>query len=86
MELIEEKTEENDKHTPVVEEGEIRVGAITHPMEEEHFIEWIEAVTEKGTLKKFLQPGDKPIMKVDGKVKEVRAYCNLHGLWKKVNE
>jgi superoxide reductase len=75
-----------EKHVPVIEKNEdgylIKVGSIPHPMEESHYIEWIEAETEKGICKKFLKPGDAPEMKVYGEVKSARAYCNLHGLWK----
>jgi superoxide reductase len=88
MELLDEKTADagKEKHVPVIEktaEGYlIKVGSIPHPMEEKHFIEWIEAETEKGICKKFLKPGDAPEMKVCGEVKSARAYCNVHGLWK----
>ncbi len=86
MELIEEKTELNEKHTPVMNNGEIRIGQILHPMETEHYIEWIEAVTEKTILRKNLKPGDEPkaVFNTDERIKEIRAYCNQHGLWKKV--
>ncbi len=92
MELKETKTEEEgtEKHKPVIEvDGEgvvVKVGSIPHPMEEEHFIEWIEISTPKGTAKKFLKPGDAPIakfpVKVDASAVSARAYCNVHGLWK----
>ncbi len=86
MELIEEKTDLNEKHTPVMNNGEIRIGQILHPMEAEHYIEWIEVVTEKTVLRKNLKPGDEPkaVLNTDERIKEIRAYCNQHGLWKKV--
>jgi len=86
-----------EKHVPVVEElpanvcqGKdgviIQVGEVEHPMTEEHFIEWIEITTEDGVKrgKKFLKPGDAPKVEFYTRMKvvEVRAYCNLHGLWK----
>ena len=76
-----------EKHVPVVEriEGGIRVkvGDVAHPMAEDHYIEWIEAVSNEKTYRVFLAPGDVPeaTFPIDGEVK-VRAYCNLHGLWK----
>lgn len=88
MELQEENTVEAslEKHIPVIEEREgswiIKVGSVAHPMEETHYIEWIEAETAMGVCKKFLKPGDAPEMKIDEKVLSARAYCNLHGLWR----
>ena len=79
-----------EKHLPVMEKTEtgvkIKLGSIPHPMEEGHFIEWVEMMTENGKiLQKFLKAGEAPV--VDFKVEDnpvwVRAYCNLHGLWKK---
>jgi superoxide reductase len=52
-------------------------------MEEKHYIEWIEVVTEKGASRKFLNPGDKPesfFKDVEG-LEKIREYCNIHGLW-----
>ena len=79
-----------EKHVPVVTETEngikVVIGEIVHPMEEAHWIEWIEVITKDGkSYKKFLNPGDAPeaefcISKAD--VAKVREYCNLHGLWK----
>ena len=77
-----------EKHVPVVEttDGKIKVavGSVSHPMQEEHFIEWIEVVGDSRTARKYLKPGDEPAAEfsvASGSV-EVRAYCNLHGLWK----
>jgi len=78
-----------EKHLPVLEEGEdnlftIRVGEVKHPMEDNHYIEWIEIITEDGkVLKKYLNSGEIPAtaFKCASKIKEVRAYCNVHGLW-----
>lgn len=89
MKLLEEQVEEKgyEKHLPVVEEGEgvvtVKIGSIPHPMEEQHYIEWIELQTETGSLMRFLKPGDKPeaVFKTDEKALRAREYCNLHGLW-----
>ncbi len=80
-----------EKHVPVVERSGnkivVKVGENAHPMEESHYIEWIELVTDNLNYKKFLNPGDKP--EVEFEISEdveniiVREYCNLHGLWKK---
>jgi len=99
MVLQEENTTDAavEKHVPVVEvlppnvcqgvDGvKVKIGEEEHPMTEEHYIEWIEIQVEDGrTGKKYLKPGDKPevIFQTRKKVIEVRAYCNLHGLWKK---
>jgi superoxide reductase len=91
MMLFEEKMQEegNEKHKPIIEEdGEgvvIKVSDVPHPMEEKHFIEWIEISTDKGESKKFLKPGDKPeisfpVKRGKGEI-QARAYCNVHGLW-----
>ena len=86
IELQKENTTEaaKEKHVPVIEEQEkgilVKVGEVPHPMESEHYIEWIEVVGEGKTVRKYLKPGEKPEKKFCFKGK-VRAYCNLHGLW-----
>lgn len=78
-----------EKHVPVVEKVEgglkVSVGSVLHPMEEKHYIEWIEVITENGSYRKHLKPGDTPSVVFecmsDGNL-VVREYCNLHGLWK----
>lgn len=90
MQLMEEKAADSttEKHVPVIEaiQGgyKVTVGSTLHPMKEEHFIEWIELITESETLVTFLNPGDEPvaIFKTDEKALKAREYCNLHGLWK----
>ncbi len=91
------KDEGTEKHLPVIEElpanicqnkdgVKIKVGETIHPMEEQHYIEWIEINTfEAKSGKKFLKPGDKPMVDfyTRMKVAKVRAYCNVHGLWEK---
>jgi len=86
MKLQEEKTEDpekGEKHLPVIEGNKVKVGEVEHPMTEEHYIEWIEAVPKEGnSLRVFLKPGDKPEAEFCFAPVSVRAYCNLHGLWK----
>jgi len=90
MKLQEEKTEEQgkEKHLPVIEKTDrgirVKVGAATHPMEENHYIEWIEVIADGSVYKKFLSPGDSPeadFVITPEKVK-AREYCSIHGLWK----
>ncbi len=89
MELLEENTVDaaKEKHVPVLEETEngyiVKVGSIPHPMEEKHYIEWVELIADGVSYRKFLKPGDKPEAEFCVKAKEVsaREYCNIHGLW-----
>ncbi len=86
MHLQEEKTndEGQEKHVPVIDGNIVRIGSVPHPMEETHYIEWIEATGESGeTAKVFLNPGNKPEAEFCFKPIQAREYCNLHGLWKK---
>jgi superoxide reductase len=92
MLLMKEQTKDStkEKHVPFIEKIEdgykVRIGQNeNHPMEEKHYIEWIELITDKGTYKKFLSPKDKPeaIFYTKDKVIKAREYCNIHGLWKK---
>jgi superoxide reductase len=81
--------EGEEKHLPVIEkEGNkitVKVGSIPHPMEEEHYIEWIEInMLDVGRIeKKYLNPGDAPEIEFHGRGEnfKIRAYCNKHGLW-----
>ena len=90
MELLQEKTADagQEKHVPVVEATdsgiEIKVGGVPHPMEEKHYIEWIEAITDGEIYRQFLKPGDKPEAEFDIKPQKVaaREYCSIHGLWR----
>ncbi len=89
MQLIEEKTEDVglEKHVPVVEKTEtgikVKVGSVPHPMEEKHYIEWIEAVADGITYRKFLHPGEKPEAEFKTSADNIKAreYCNIHGMW-----
>ena len=90
MELLQEKAADAglEKHVPVVETTDkgikVKVGDVPHPMEEKHFIEWIEVITNGGGCRQFLQPGNKPEAEFEIGVQKVvaREYCNIHGLWK----
>lgn len=92
MTAMEEKTADQgqEKHVPVVSnEGEkmkVKVGDTAHPMADDHYIQWIEVISENGNALLYLSPGDEPerIFHRPKKPVKVRAYCNLHGLWKTV--
>jgi superoxide reductase len=76
-----------EKHVPVFEKGDgtctVKVGSVPHPMEEKHYIEWIEIVLDGKTCRQYLKPGDAPMRSFGLQNEEAtaRAYCNLHGLW-----
>jgi len=80
-----------EKHVPVVtvdgNKVSVKIGSVPHPMEEAHYIQWIEIIADGISYKKFLKPGDAPEAEFDlpDNVGEIiaREYCNLHGLWKK---
>lgn len=90
MKLMEEKTEDQgkEKHVPVVEKTDngikVKVGSIQHPMDENHYIEFIEVETTNGVLRKFLKSGENPEaeFKTSDEILTVREYCTVHGLWK----
>ena len=78
-----------EKHVPVVEKVEggfkVKVGAVEHPMTEEHYIQWVYVETENGGQRRAFRPGDTPeatFCTGEDKPVAVYAYCNLHGLWK----
>jgi superoxide reductase len=97
MDLMTAKSKEEgtEKHLPVIEElpanvcrdkdgFKIKIGEEEHPMENSHYIEWIEIITADGKSgKKFLKPGDKPEADFYTRIKVIgaRAFCNVHGLW-----
>lgn len=90
MEQLEEKTQDaaTEKHVPIIEATDkgikVIVGSTAHPMEEQHFIQWIEAVRGETVCRAYLKPGQAPeaefAMPEDGV--SAREYCNVHGLWK----
>ena len=91
MQLLEPKSQDigSEKHVPIVEKTKtgvrVKVGSVPHPMDENHYIEWILLVAEGIAYRKCLKPGDKPEAEFCAKstgMLIVRAYCNIHGLWK----
>jgi len=77
-----------EKHVPVIEKAghkvNVSVGSVAHPMDDDHYIEWIELGSGESVSRRHLVPGDRPEAAFDTPDWEVtaRAYCNLHGLWK----
>lgn len=91
MKLFQENTVDasKEKHVPVVERLangiKVTVGSVLHPMEEKHYIEWIELLAGDNVYRKYLKPGDAPVAVFEGVTAPsvtAREYCNLHGLWK----
>ncbi|MFW6285589.1 MAG: desulfoferrodoxin [Nanoarchaeota archaeon] len=94
MQIQEENTinTSKEKHVPFIKIQDdiiyIQIGETMHPMEEKHYIEWIEVITDNDiTLKKQLNPNQKPkaefIIPINSQILQVRAYCNIHKLWSK---
>jgi superoxide reductase len=77
-----------EKHVPVLEKVDggykVTVGSVNHPMEDKHYIEWVEIVADGILYRKWLMPGDAPetTFFTDAQSVTARGYCNLHGLWK----
>ena len=78
-----------EKHIPAVQvlenAVEVNVGSVDHPMVDVHWIEWVQLITDKGSYRKWLNPGEAPHVRFlldHEKPLAVYAYCNLHGLWK----
>jgi superoxide reductase len=90
MKLMDEKTADftTEKHVPIIERisggWRVTVGSTLHPMEAQHYIEWIELVAEGRICRKYLKPGDAPTAEFQTPADMVtaREYCNVHGLWK----
>ena len=90
MKLLKENTTDAavEKHVPVIERSgntvTVKVGSVPHPMEEKHYIEWIEVIADGKTYRQFLNPGQVPeaIFMLEAATVSAREYCNLHGLWK----
>ncbi|MBM4028091.1 MAG: desulfoferrodoxin [Planctomycetes bacterium] len=76
-----------EKHVPVVEKFDggvkVKIGSIPHPMEDKHFIEWIEILTDGRIQRQWLRPGQAPeaIFNLAAESVTAREYCNLHGVW-----
>lgn len=78
-----------EKHVPVIEKWRrgyhVKVGSAPHPMEEKHYIEWIELIADGQVCRRYLSPSDEPeafFDEVAADAVTAREYCNLHGLWK----
>lgn len=90
MNLMTENTTDaaTEKHVPVIEKIDggfkVKVGSVAHPMEEKHYIEWIELIADGKAYRQFLDPGGVPeaVFMIDAAEVTAREYCNLHGLWK----
>jgi superoxide reductase len=90
MQLLTENTVDaaKEKHVPVIEKIDggykVKVGEVAHPMEEKHYIVWIELIADGATYRKYLQPGEVPeaVFMVTAASVTAREFCNLHGLWK----
>lgn len=77
-----------EKHVPVVEKVsdgyKVKIGSVAHPMEEKHYIEWVQVIAGDKSYREFLKPGMAPeaaFKLADGSI-SAREYCNIHGLWK----
>jgi superoxide reductase len=90
MKLMAENTVDaaKEKHVPVIEKVDggfkVTVGSVAHPMEEKHYIQWIELIADGKAYRQFLEPGQAPeaVFSIDAAQVTAREYCNLHGLWK----
>ncbi len=90
MTLLRENTVDaaREKHVPVIEKTargfRVKVGSVAHPMEEKHYIEWIQVIADGKAYRQFLKPGQAPEAEfcIDAATITAREYCNLHGHWK----
>lgn len=90
MELLEEKIKDegSEKHVPVIENNNglvrVKIGEVPHPMEQGHYIEWLEIIADGKNYKKHFSAGDKPeyTFAIEAENVIARVFCNVHGLWK----
>ena len=90
MSLLVENTVDaaKEKHVPVIETVEggvkVKVGEVPHPMEEKHWIQWVEIIADGKTYRQYLNPGETPEATFNVTADQItaREYCNIHGLWK----
>jgi superoxide reductase len=90
MNLLVENTVDaaKEKHVPVIEAVEggvkVKVGDVPHPMEEKHWIQWVEIIADGKTYRQYLNPGEPPEATFNVSATQItaREYCNIHGLWK----
>ena len=89
MALLSENTVDaaKEKHLPVIEKVDggykVTVGSVPHPMEEKHYIEWIELIADGKAYRQFLKPGEvaETVFNVTASSVTARELCNLHGQW-----
>lgn len=89
MVLLSENTVDaaKEKHVPVIEKVaggyKVTVGSVAHPMEEKHYIEWIELLADGKAYRQFLKPGEvaEAVFNVTASAVTARELCNLHGQW-----
>ena len=90
MDLLDEQTADfaTEKHVPMVEKTDdgfkVTVGSTLHPMEADHYIQWIELLADGNVYRQTLSPSDEPVAEFCVSADDVsaREYCNVHGLWK----
>ncbi len=90
MKLFTENTVDaaKEKHVPVIEKVDggykVKVGDVAHPMEDKHYIEFVELIADGKVYRQFLNPGEAPeaMFSIEAAQVSAREYCNLHGLWK----
>ena len=90
MKALDEQTADatTEKHVPVVEAGDggvtVKVGSVPHPMEDKHYIEWVQIMSGDNVYRIFLKPGGAPegTFEVLKGAISAREYCNVHGLWR----
>lgn len=90
MALLTENTVDaaKEKHVPVIEKVaggiKVKIGEVAHPMEDKHYIQWIEIIADGKAYRQFLNPGEAPeaTFNIEADQITAREYCNLHGLWK----
>ncbi len=89
-ELVERNTDEGqEKHVPVISidgnTAQVTVGDVPHPMEDTHYIEFIQLLIDDTVQTKYLKPGDIPeanfSIPKDYTNISAREYCNIHGVW-----
>jgi len=89
MDLLEAKTKDEgqEKHVPVIEKTDkgikVKVGSVPHPMEDKHYIEFIEIIADGQVYRQELEPGQVPEAEfcIEAENIMAREYCNIHGLW-----
>ncbi len=96
MQLLTAKNTESEgleKHIPIFEKNQdgkikIQIGSIPHPMTDEHYIEFVETISEdkKHLCLEYLTPGMEPVVYVENNFKTALEFCNIHGLWEGQND